>query len=120
MTKKKIMLVDDSHYIVKIIGMVLESEGFEIITTYSGKECLNKLKEKPDLILLDILMPEMSGTDVLKTVMKKDPKAKVVMLSVMGQEPIMTECKRLGAKDFIMKPFDNVDLVRRVKKVIGE
>ena len=120
MTKKKIMLVDDSHYMVKIIGMVLESEGFEVITTYSGEECLNKLKEKPDLILLDILMPEMSGTDVLKTVMKKDPEAKVVMLTVMGQEPIMTKCKQLGAKDFIMKPFDNVDLIRRVKKVIGE
>lgn len=120
MAKKKIMVVDDSHYTVKILKMMLETENFEVSTAYSGKECLDKLKEKPDLILLDILMPEIGGIDVLRGIMKSDPQAKVIMLTVMGQKPITEECKKVGAKDFIMKPCDSEELIRRIKKIVGE
>lgn len=114
--KKKIMVVDDSREIAKVIQKILESENFAVKTAYSGAECLDKLKkETPDLILLDIMMPGMGGISVLREVMKRDPKAKVVMLTVVGQVSQINECSKLGAKDFITKPFDNKDLIRRVK-----
>jgi len=118
--KKRIMIADDSRSIVKAVKKVLETEGFEVITAYSGEDCLTKLKkEKPDLILLDILM-SLSGVEVLKSIMKLNPKANVIMLTVMGEEPVIKECRRLGAKDFITKPFDNKELVQRVKQALGE
>lgn len=117
--KKKIMVVDDSREIVKVIQRILESENFAVTTAYSGVECLNKLKkEAPDLILLDLLMPGMGGVNVLRELMRRDPKAKVVMLTVIGQVSIVNECSQLGAKDFITKPFDNEDLIRRVKWIL--
>ncbi len=119
MVKKKIMIVDDSRHIVKGVRTILESENFEVIPTHDGEECLDKLKkEKPDLILLDILMP-MSGVDVLKRIHKSNPETKMIMFTVMGQERVIKECKELGAVDFITKPFDNQDLIRRVRQVVG-
>lgn len=115
------MVVDDSRFIVRAVKTLLESESekFKVVPAYTGEECLSKLKkEKPDLILLDILMP-MNGINLLK-VIKSCFKTKVVMFSVMGQEQVIRECKRLGAADFITKPFDNEDLVRRVKTLLNE
>jgi len=117
---RKIMVVDDSRSIVKAVKKLLELEKFDIVPAYDGEECLSRLKkEKPDLILLDILMP-MNGIDVLRVVMKSDPKARVMMFTVMGQEKTIKECKRMGALDYITKPFDNEDLVRKVKKALNE
>lgn len=114
------MLVDDSRSIVKAVKTLLESEKFNVVSAYSGKECLMKLKkEKPDLILLDILMPT-NGVKVPKSIKSISPQTKVMMFSVMGQGKIIRECKRMGAADFITKPFDNEDLVRRVKKALNE
>lgn len=113
------MVVDDSPYIVKVVKKLLESEKLNAVPAHSGEEALRKLKkEKPDLVLLDILMP-MNGIDVLK-VIKSSSQAKVVMFSVMAQEHTIKECKRMGAEDYITKPFDNKDLVRRVKKLLIE
>lgn len=117
--KKKVLIADDSRHIVRAISVLLGSEDFKVITASSGKECLNKMeKEKPDLILLDILMPT-SGVEVLKQILKLNPKAKVAMLTVMGQKKVIEDCKRLGAVDYITKPFDNAELVSRVKKIVG-
>lgn len=117
--KKKIMVVDDSRYIVKVARRILELENFEVVPAYNGEECLDKLKKgKPDLILLDSLMP-MSGVNVLKRVLKSNPEAKVIMLTVMDQKQVIEECKQLGAVDYITKPFDNKDLIRRVKQIVG-
>ena len=116
---KKIMVVDDSRFIVKAVKTLLESEKFNVVPAYSGEECLSALKiEKPDLILLDILLP-MNGVDVLR-VIKSSSQAKVIMFSAMGQGQIIQECKRIGAVDYITKPFDNADLVRRVKGILNE
>jgi len=117
---KKIMVVDDSPNIRKAIKLVLESEGFEVETARDGPECLKKLKQNcPDLILLDIIMPR-NGVHVLKDIMKLGLKSKVAMLTVVGRNSTVEECRRLGAEDFIAKPFDNRELVRRVKQLVGE
>lgn len=118
--KKKIMVVDDSREVVKVVQRLLKSENFAVTTAYSGAECLDKLKkETPDLILLDLLMPGMGGVNVLRELMRRDPNAKVVILTVLGQVSVVNECSQLGAKDFVTKPFDNKDLIRRVKWILS-
>ncbi|MGC8812226.1 MAG: response regulator [Candidatus Aenigmatarchaeota archaeon] len=121
---KKIMIVDDEENLVELVKAIFEQEGYEVIPAYSGKECLEKLeKVKPDLILMDMMMPEMTGKETTKKI-RENPKTKnlkvafltVVRLSEIGKE----ELKKLNVLDFITKPFDNEDLVRRVKKILGD
>lgn len=116
------MIVDDEENMVELVRAILEKEGFEIISAYSGKECLEKLKEvKPDLILMDIMMPGITGKETVKKI-RENPKTKdikvifltVVRLSEIGRE----ELKELKAVDYITKPFENKDLVERVKRAL--
>jgi two-component system alkaline phosphatase synthesis response regulator PhoP len=121
---KKIMIVDDEENIVDLIKAIFEQEGFEVGSASTGKECLEELKKvKPDLILMDIMMPGMTGKEAIKKI-RENPKTKdikivfltVARLSEVGKE----ELKNLRVLDYITKPFDNADLVRRVKKLVGE
>lgn len=123
MAKKKIMVVDDEENLIELVKAILETEGFDVITAYNGKECLEKLKTaKPDLILLDMMMPGMSGRETCENI-RKDPKTKnlkvafvtVAKFSEVGKDIL----KKLNAVDYITKPFDNKDLVKRVKKALG-
>lgn len=132
MAKKRIMVVDDERYVVKVVKMILESENFDVMPTYSGKECLDKLeKEKPDLILLDIMMPGMNGWETYERIREVNENQKVIFLTAVGapnSEPLaaasqkfhVPKAKKLGAADYITKPFDKEDLVKRVKRVFGE
>jgi len=129
--KKKIMVVDDSRAIVRAVELLLETENFETVSAFSGKECLEKLeREKPDLILLDIMMPGMDGREVCRRIKKTNKKVKVIFLTGVGvvkPSGLSALCrkfhaeisKELGAVDYITKPFDNEDLVRRVKQALG-
>ncbi|MEM2889926.1 MAG: response regulator [Candidatus Hadarchaeum sp.] len=131
MPKKKIMVVDDSRSIVRAVELLLESEGFETVTASNGRECLEKLeKEKPDLILLDIMMPGMNGREVCKQIKKSNKEVKVIFLTGIGvtkSEDFSALCQKfhadilreIGAVDYITKPFDNEDLIRRIKKALG-
>jgi len=121
--KKKIMIVDDEEGIIELLTAILEEEGYEVITAMDGKECLEKLKKvKPDLILLDMMMPGMSGREVCEKI-RKNPKTKnlkIVFLTVarfseMGKDVL----KKLNVLDYITKPFDNKDLIRRIKNIVG-
>lgn len=120
---KKIMIVDDENSLLELVSALMEQEGYEVITAISGQECLEKLKTvKPDLILLDMMMPGMSGREVCEKI-RGDPKTKglkiafltVAKFSETGKETL-TEMKVL---DYITKPFENDDLARRVKKMLG-
>jgi CheY-like chemotaxis protein len=120
---KKIMVVDDEESLLELVSAILKEEGYEVVTAASGQECLEKLSTmKPDLILLDMMMPGMSGREVCESI-RKDPKTKglkvafitVAKFSETGKETL-TEMKVL---DYITKPFENDDLIRRVKKMLG-
>jgi len=120
---KKILIADDSLFMRKVLTDILSSkpDEYELLKAHSGKSALELFKkEKPDLILLDIIMPEgeEAGIKVLRQVMKADPEAKVVMITAVGQEVVIEECKKLGAKDYIIKPFDEKQVIRKVERYL--
>ncbi len=117
---KKIMVVDDEPDTVDLVKLVLETEGFEVMTAYSGSECLTKLEEeKPDAVLLDIMMPEMDGWEVFKKIRERFEDLPVAMLTVRNQDiDKMLGLHVLKADDYITKPFGRKELVDRVKKMV--
>ena len=118
---KKIMIVDDEPNICEAVKITLEAEGFKVLTALSGQECLDKLRnESVDLILMDFFMPGMNGRELCSKI-RKEPKLMhipVAFLTVAQFGGIGTEkLRKLDIADYIAKPFDNEDLVRRVKKI---
>jgi two-component system response regulator VicR len=119
---KKIMVVDNEPDIVDLTRTVLEIGGYNVIPAYSGEECLRKLDiEKVDLILLDIMMPGMSGWDVFNRIKNKSPDIKVAFMSVLEisdkrKQVLLDE----GLADYIMKPFDKDSLLGRIDNILGE
>lgn len=121
---KKIMIVDDEPDILFTVGQVLETSGYEVIKAKDGKECiekLNELSEVPDLVLLDIMMPEISGWDVAAKI-KENPAWKeipIVFLTAKG-DIMSIGMGNLTAEDYIVKPFDIKDLKERVDKILNK
>ena len=119
---QKILVIDDEPDLVKAIKIRLNQFGFEVIVAYNGGEGAKKAKEeKPDLILVDILMPEMDGFQTLGK-LKQDSSTKsipVIMLTAKSQLDDVIEATNLGAVDYVVKPFDYRILVEKIKKSIG-
>ena len=117
---KKIMVVDNEPDIVDLTRTVLEIGGYSVVPAYSGEECLKNLdKEKIDLILLDIMMPGMSGWDVFNRIKKKYTDVKVAFMSVLEisdkrKQVLLDE----GLADYIMKPFDKDTLLNKVDNIL--
>lgn len=118
----KILTVDNEPDTVDLIESVLKNAGFEVIKALSGKEGLEKWeKEKPDLILLDIMMPDLSGWDVYQRIRTKDKIQKVAFLSVIETSEYRIQAlKKEGLSDYILKPFKPEELIERVKKILNE
>ena len=123
MSGKTIMVVDDEKSMLVVVKTVLEPEGFEVITANSGKECLEMLKKrKPDLILMDMMMPGLSGRDTTEKI-RKDKRTKdikiafltVVSFSETGKEVL----RKIGVIDYITKPFENEEFIKRIRKILG-
>lgn len=117
---KKILIVDDSLFMRKVLKDILPDK-HKIVEADSGAKALEQyIKVKPDLVLLDIIMPEgeEEGITVLKKMMKANPRTQVVMITAVGQDAIVQECKKLGAKDYIVKPFDDKKVVEIVDKYV--
>jgi two-component system alkaline phosphatase synthesis response regulator PhoP len=115
--KKKILLVDDEQDIVEFLEYNLRQEGFEVITAYNGKEAISKLSQKPDLIILDVLMPEMDGYATCKTI-REIPEFKttpVLFLTAKVSEIDEIKGLNLGADDYVHKPISPKKLVARVR-----
>lgn len=120
---KKILVVDDENELLKALSIRLKTSGYEVITASDGQEGLEKAKsQSPDLIVLDILMPKMDGYEVCR-MLKFDEKYKsipVIMLTAKAQDIDKAMGKKVGADDYITKPFETQDLVDKIKKHLGE
>lgn len=119
MGKTKILIVEDEPNMVAGLRDNFEYEGYEVITAHDGAEGLEKaLKESPDLLVLDVMMPKMSGLDVCKQLKAKKPSLPVIMLTARGQEVDKVVGLELGADDYVTKPFSIRELLARVKAVL--
>ena len=119
---KKILIADDSMFMRMTLKNNLP-EGYAIIEADSGAKAIEQFeKEKPDLVLLDIVMPEgeEEGVRVLREIVESVPQACVVMITAVGQEAIINECKKIGARDYIVKPFDEKQVADTVRRCLGE
>jgi DNA-binding response OmpR family regulator len=119
--KKRILHVDDEPDTLKVVKTILEKEGFEVESVESGKGALEQIKlDSYDLIMLDVMMPDMSGWDLFTRITKVKPEYKVIFLTVLEiSEARLTQLKEHGIRDYIMKPFDRNELVARVKKALS-
>ncbi|MGC8971028.1 MAG: response regulator [bacterium] len=118
---KKILIVDDAAFMRMMLKNILSQNGYEIIGEASnGLEAVNLYKElKPDLVTMDITMPEMDGITAVKEIKKIDPEARIIMCSAMGQQAMVIESIQAGAKDFVVKPFQPDRVLEAVRKVLG-
>lgn len=117
----RILIVDDAAFMRMMIRDILSKNGFEVVgEAQDGAQAVEKYKElKPDLITMDITMPEMDGITALKEIKKLDGNAKVIMCSAMGQQAMVIDAIQAGAKDFIVKPFQADRVIEAIKKTLG-
>lgn len=118
---KSVLIVDDAAFMRITIKSMLEKNGFQVVgEAETGEEAIKKYKEyHPDLVTMDITMPEMGGIEALKEIRQYDPKAKVVMVSAMGQESMVKEAIINGARSFVVKPFKEEHVVQTLRQVAG-
>lgn len=119
--KKRILVVDDAAVIRLMLTKILGSEEYEVVgDAGNGVEAVAKYEElKPDLVTMDITMPDMDGIQAVKEIRKLDPNAKIVMCSAMGQKMMVLEAIEAGAANFIVKPFDEQKVKEVIKRVLS-
>lgn len=116
---KVILIADDAMFMRNILKGILIKEGYEIIEAGDGLQAVEKYKKmKPDMVTLDITMPNMDGLAALKEIKAFDPNATVIMCSAMGQQAMVIEAIQYGAKDFIVKPFQPERVLDSISKVL--
>jgi len=118
---KNILICDDAAFMRMMIKDILSKNGYNVVgEAENGARAVEKYAElKPDLVLMDITMPEMDGIQALKKIKEGDSSALVIMCSAMGQQAMVIESIQAGAKDFIVKPFQADRVIEAVKKVVG-
>ena len=118
---KKILIADDSLFMRKMLKDILPAK-YDLVEAESGQKARRLIKkEKPDLVLLDIIMPEgeEEGIQVLRDIKKSKENTKIVMITAVGQDTIIDECKKLGAVDYIIKPFDKEKVIQTVERYLS-
>lgn len=117
----RVLIVDDAAFMRMMIKDILEKNGFEVIGEASNglKAVEFYKKDKPDIVTMDITMPDMDGIQAVKAIKEFDPAAKVIMCSAMGQQSMVMDAIRAGARDFIVKPFQADRVLEAIKKAIG-
>lgn len=118
---KNILIVDDAAFMRMMLKDILVKSGYNVCgEAVNGADALTKYKElKPDLVTMDITMPEIDGIQALKNIKAEDPNAKVIMCSAMGQQAMVIDAIQGGAKDFIVKPFNKDRVLEAIQKVVG-
>jgi two-component system, chemotaxis family, chemotaxis protein CheY len=116
----RILIVDDAAFMRVRAAKVLEDNGHEVALAENGREAVLKYAEwRPDAVLMDITMPEMDGLTALKEIRKLDPSARVAMVTAMGQQGIVVEALKAGAKDFVLKPFQPDRILATLQKLLA-
>jgi two-component system chemotaxis response regulator CheY len=116
----KVLVVDDAEFLRVRISKMLVGDGYDVIEAENGLLALNAYKaQKPDVVLMDITMPEMDGLTALREILATDSSAKVIMLTALGQESVVLEAIKSGAKDFIVKPFERDRVIGALQKLVG-
>ncbi|HEY4552918.1 MAG TPA: response regulator [Bacillaceae bacterium] len=118
---KKILVVDDAAFMRMMVKDILTKNGFDVVgEAADGAQAVEKYKElKPDLVTMDITMPEMDGITALKEIRQFDSAAKIIMCSAMGQQAMVIDAIQAGAKDFIVKPFQADRVIEAIQKTLG-
>lgn len=117
----KILMADDAAFMRKVIKDTLSKNGFtDLYEAVDGQDAVNQFDEvQPDLVILDITMPNMDGLEALKAIKERNPKANVIMCSAMGQEAMVMDAIKSGARDFIVKPFKPDRIMKTVTAILG-
>lgn len=120
--KARVLVVDDAIFMRKMISDILEGNGMEIVgEADTGALGVEKYKElKPDLVTMDIIMPEMNGIDAVRQIMANDSQARIVMCSALGQQALVQDALTAGAKDFLIKPFNPSRVIEVVTKILSQ
>lgn len=118
---KKILIVDDAAFMRMMIKDILVKNGFEVVgEAADGAQAVEKYNElKPDLVTMDITMPEMDGIQALKAIKEQDPSAIIIMCSAMGQQAMVIDAISAGANDFIVKPFQADRVIEAIEKALS-
>jgi DNA-binding response OmpR family regulator len=123
MDQKKILIADDNENIREALTYLLEDEGYTLALAKDGAEALRKVKEfRPDILFLDIMMPDINGYDVCRTI-KTDPSLKntyIIMLTAKGQVTEQEQGKEVGADEYIVKPFSPMEILTRIKNILAK
>jgi two-component system chemotaxis response regulator CheY len=117
----RILIVDDAKFMRMTLSAILQKGNHEVVgEAENGKEAIDLFQElQPDLVTMDITMPEMNGLDALKEIKLITPTAKIIMCSAMGQQKMVVESIEAGAKDFIVKPFEENRVLEAINRVLG-
>ncbi|QCJ42367.1 response regulator [Bacillus sp. S3] len=117
----RVLIVDDAAFMRMMLKDILTKNGLEVVGEgVNGEDAIEKFQElQPDIVTMDITMPEMDGITAVKKIRAINPQAKVIMCSAMGQQPMVLEAIQAGAKDFIVKPFQADRVIESITKVLG-
>ena len=120
--KAKVLVVDDAIFMRRMLTDILKAGGHEVVAeAATGKESVEQYKKtRPDIVTMDIIMPEMGGIEAVKEIIKNDKGAKILMVSAMGQQQLVVEAIQAGAKDFIVKPFEASRVMAAVDRLAKE
>ena len=115
-----ILIADDLQFIKLVLRDLVEKAGFRVVGEASnGEEAVELFQDKrPDVVLMDITMPKMDGLTALKKILKTDPGANIIMCSALGQQTLIVQALQMGAKDFIVKPFQPERVINSIKKTL--
>jgi two-component system, chemotaxis family, chemotaxis protein CheY len=117
----RVLVCDDAIFMRTMISDILSGAGYEVVgEAETGLQAIQRYRElKPDLVTMDIVMPDMGGIDAVREIVKDDPNAKILMCSAMGQQALVVEAIQAGAKDFVVKPFQPSRVLEAVQRVLG-
>ena len=116
-----VLVCDDAIFMRTMITDILTQAGYEVIgEAESGAQAVEKFRQlRPDLVTMDIVMPDMGGIEAVREICKENPEAKILMCSAMGQQALVVEAIQAGAKDFVVKPFQPSRVLEAVQRVLG-